>query len=177
MKQTLLANRYARAFVRASLRGGEAPEWHSGLKSFSDLLLQTPLLYTFLSNPGIPFVKKKELVEKCVGVPVIQRLIFHLVLKNRLELLSEMICRTQELLDEEEGVVRVMVRSVSPLSFEQKQELIESLKNWMGRTVLIEETTDPQLLAGIVVRVGDTILDNSLKGQLQLLEHLMCSRR
>ncbi len=177
MKQTLLANRYARAFVRVSLRGGKAPEWHSGLKNFSVLLRQTPLLYTSLSNPGIPFAKKKELVEKCADVPVIQRLVLHLVLKNRLGILSEITRRAQELLDEEEGVARAVVRSASPLSLEQKQELSESLKDWMGQTVLIEETPDPQLLAGMVIRVGDTILDNSLKNQLKILEHQLAGRQ
>lgn len=176
MKQTLLANRYARAFVRASLRGGKSQEWYSGLKNFSVLLRQTPMIDTSLSNPGIPFANKKELIEKCADVGVIQRLILHLILKNRLGVLSEIIRRSQELLDEEEGVARVRVRSASPLSFEQKQKLSESLKDWMGQTVLIEETPDPQLLAGMVVRVGDMILDGSLKGQLELLEHQLINK-
>ena len=169
MKQPLLANRYARAFVRISLSKGETPRQYLDLKDFSDLLAQTPLLAVSLTHPEIPAAKKKTLVEKLAASPLIHRLIFHLVSKNRLRMLPEIVRRAQELLDQEEGVVRARVRSASPLSFEQKQELSESLKDWMGRTVLIEETLDPQLLAGMVVRVGDTIIDNSLKGQFEIL--------
>lgn len=172
MKPTLLANRYARALVRVSLRKEGLEE----LKNFSVLLAQTPLLAVSLANPGIPFTNKKALVEKLVSAPVIQRLVLHLVSRNRLRMLPEIIRRSQELLDAEAGVARAVVRTASPLTAGQKQELAESLKGLVDRGVLIEEVPDSNLLAGMIIRIGDTIIDNSLQGQLKMLENQLAGR-
>lgn len=173
MRQTLLANRYAKAFVKA----GAPPCPYTELKDFSDLLARTPLLAASLTSPGIPFARKKLLIENLAKSPVIQRLILHLVSKNRLRMLPEIVRRSQELLDKEEGIARAVVRTALPLTFEQKQELMASLKDLIGRNVLIEETPDHELLAGMVVRVGDMVMDNSLKNQLKILEDQLAGRQ
>jgi F-type H+-transporting ATPase subunit delta len=176
MKPTLLANRYARAFVRVSLRKGEAQAWYSQLKNFTELLAKTPLLASSLSNPGIPFAKKRAVVEKLTDQTVLRNFLLHLAQRNRLRLLPEIICRGQQLLDNEAGVARASVRTASPMSAEEKLRLSESLKDFFQKPILVEDFVDPELLAGMMIRVGDTILDGSLKGQLKLLEHQLINK-
>ena len=177
MKMTLLANRYARAFVRASLRKGDAQAGHSEIKDFSELLTKTPLLLSTLSNPGIPFAKKRAIVEKLTDYPFLRNLLLHLARRNRLRLLPGIVRRTQQLLDEQAGIARADVKTASPMSPEEKTKLAELLKVLFQKPILVEETLDSDLLAGMVIRVGDTIIDNSLKGQLQSLEKQLLLER
>ena len=170
MKPTTLANRYARAVVRVALRQGESPSWYGELKNFEKQFSEIPLLCHALTNPGIPLRKKEQVLGEIVTVPVLRRVILYLIRKNQLALLGDIVQRAQQLLDEEEGVARATVRTAFALSPEQKENLAGSLRDFFQKPVLIEETIEPDLLAGMRIRVGDTILDNSLKGELEALE-------
>lgn len=170
MKSPLIAKRYARAFAQAALRKEETETFYSELKNFASFLSQIPSLSPSLVNPGIPVAKKKELLEKLIGSEILQRLILYLIKRNNLRLLPAIVHRVQELLDEHHGISRAAVHTALALSFEQKEKLTESLKDFFQRPILIEETVDSNLLAGMVIHVGDTVIDNSLKGQLAVLE-------
>lgn len=135
------------------------------------------MLRYFLTNPGIPFSKKSELLDKLITVPLLRCFLLHLIKRNYLTLLPDIIERIQRLLDQEEGVLRAEVRSASALSTEQKEKLSVSLKDFFQNPILIEASVDPELLAGMVIRVGDTVLDNSLKSQLAVLERQLLAER
>lgn len=174
MRDTILAHRYANAFVRISSDKEETSQWFGQLKNFSQRLSTTPLLWQALVHPAIPLDKKRELLEKLTQIPLIRRLVIHLTLKKRLRFLPEIVRHAQDLIDKKGGIARAFVRTASQLSLEQREGVAESLKVFFSRPILIEEKVAPELIAGMTIQVGDTILDNSLKGQLQLLEKQLC---
>jgi F-type H+-transporting ATPase subunit delta len=73
------------------------------------------------------------------------------------------------LLDEAKGITRAEVSSASPLSSEEVSGISEVLKKVAGQEVQVEVKEDPSLIGGVVAKIGDLVLDGSVKSQLQSL--------
>lgn len=170
MKPFVLIHRYAEAFVEGALAKGETKEPLSQLQGVWRLVNETPQLRTFFENPGIPLEQKERLLTQLVPSSFARRILLTLIEKNQLSFLPDLLTRAQELLDQKEGLLRAHVRSASALSKEENQTLAQSLEEFFGKPILIEEQVDHKLLAGRVIRVGDTVIDNSLASQLKKLE-------
>lgn len=87
--------------------------------------------------------------------------------------LSELVAtakRLTELSDESTGVLRAEVKSPKPLGEAYAQDLRRELEKLTGRKVVLDRSTDPSLIAGVVVRVGSHVVDGSLKGRLNEFE-------
>ena len=90
--------------------------------------------------------------------------------KNRLALGPSIAAFFREMVDEERGVVRAAVTSAVELDDERRQSLIGRLQEQTGKQVVIEERVDPGLLGGIIVRIGDRLVDGSARTRLRQLK-------
>ena len=89
--------------------------------------------------------------------------------KKRLALGGSIASFYRELLDIERGIVRVEVTSATPLDDAQRQRLLEKLASETGKQVELEMRVDPSILGGIVVRIGDRMVDGSTRQRLRSL--------
>lgn len=92
-----------------------------------------------------------------------------LVRKGRAELIPAMIEEFQELLDKQNGVVNAEVRSAVELDDAQKAQIQARLERLANKKIRLHAKVQPDLIGGITTRIGDTVIDNSVKHQLAKL--------
>ncbi len=142
------------------------------LDEIGNALASVPLLARTLSDPGLPAQEKHAIVTDVFGKTlssVSLGLLDFLIDENGAAETSAVARAYRKLLDEERGVVRARVTSAFPLSPEHADALKEGLSRNLGANVVIEHEVDPEILAGLLVRVHDTVIDASLAGKLRRL--------
>ena len=90
-----------------------------------------------------------------------------LVEKRRIHHIAQIAEAYQELLDEELGISRAKVVAAIELSPEDQQKLAEALEKVTGQKVIVEMEVDPSIIGGVVARIGDLVLDGSIRAQLE----------
>jgi F-type H+-transporting ATPase subunit delta len=130
-------------------------------------------LQMFISSPVIPARKKvsvmREIFGKSVGKVV---LTFFLLLteKRREEYLPDIIREFGVLLDKRRGIVEAKIRSALALTGGQEELLKKRLESYTAKKIRMHPALDPSLQGGLVIQIGDTVLDGSVKHQLELLK-------
>ena len=172
-----IAKRYARAFFE--IAGGEKryEEFHHELGRFSAVLKENRSLSEFLANPIFAQPDKKavleSVLEKIRVSPLTANFLKLLVDKRRIGILSDIEGCYRELMDNALKKVRVTVKTAFPLTGELSDRLQMGLEGLTGREVEMTVLEDPALLGGIVVRVGDTLYDGSIRTQLNNIRNLL----
>jgi len=170
-----LATRYAQALVDVVTRAAGATEGVAAeLASFSAAVGTSPELRSVLLSPAVALVKKKAVLAGVAARLGLSRTTLNFLYvvtdHRRLALLPEMKAAFQALLDERLGIVRADVAAAAPLAPDQQSELAARLTARTGKQVRLNTSTDPALLGGLVVRVGSTVYDGSVRGRLRALE-------
>jgi F-type H+-transporting ATPase subunit delta len=172
-----IAKRYARAFFE--IAGGEKryEEYYHELGRFSAVLKENKSLSEFLANPIFAQPDKKAVVESVLEKirvsPLTANFLKLLVDKRRIGILSDIEGCYRELMDNALKKVRVTVKTAFPLTGELSDRLQMGLEGLTGREVEMTVLEDPALLGGIVVRVGDTLYDGSIRTQLNNIRNLL----
>jgi F-type H+-transporting ATPase subunit delta len=131
-------------------------------------------LRLFIVSPVIPAKKKvsvmRELFGKAVGKEV---LTFFLLLteKRREDFIPDIIAEFGALLDKRQGVVEAKVSSALAIDARQQDLLRKRLEAYTARKIRMHLALDPSLKGGLVIQIGDTVLDGSVKHQLELLKN------
>lgn len=176
MREGKVARRYARALFNAAVRTQAVEAVNEALQQLLNTLRDHPPLQQLLLNPLIPRERKKQMVQQSIGRfthPLLASLLDVMVQKRREGLLPEVAQEFSNLRDEHLGIVRVQAATAYPLDSEQQQALIRGLERRTGRQVVLETRVDPSLIGGVVVRIGDTIIDGSVRGQLARLKQYL----
>ena len=168
--------RYAKALVDAATRpGAEAPpeQIAAQLKAFEEVCRESAGLRNILLSPAVPGARKRAVVSRLAGALGLSRLacnfLYVLIDHRRLAAMAPIREAYEALLDERTGVVRVEVEAAGELPEAQKDALQKELSLLTGRQARAKFAVDPGLLGGAVARIGSTIYDGSVKGQLQAL--------
>ena len=173
MKNVRVASRYAAALMMAAEENKSVDAIAGDMRMVGNLLEGSRELRAFVASPVIPANKKvlvmRELFGKVVGKEV---LTFFLLLteKRREDLLSDIIQQFNVLLDKRQGVVEATVRSVIAIQPEQEQLLKKRLEAYTAKIVRMRLGLDPSLKGGLVIQIGDTVLDGSVTHQLEVLK-------
>ncbi len=172
MKNKSTARRYALSLFQLASDNNCIDAVYNELSSIHDLEANSPEFSAFLQNPIIPDMQKKEamkaIFEKQVRKETMDFLLF-ICEKDRENILTEMIECFIELRNEKLGLVQAEVFSVSDLSENQIKLLTEKIKTLTGKTPTMSFKKDPSLIGGFLVRIGDTVLDGSVRRQIQRL--------
>lgn len=166
----LAAKSYARAVFELARESGELDKWRRELEKLS-ASLQEPGLQALLRSSKLPFAhKKKVLDERLKGLsPLTLNLAGLLVLRSRLGLLDSLAKEYGRLVDAHHGIEHVQVITAVPLAPSELQQVSGRLAAALGKKVVVESKVDPALLGGLVVRVGDQLIDGSVRKSLELL--------
>lgn len=177
-----VANQYAIALLDSASRPGSGlpPEaTHGQVQSFAAALKASGDLRTVMLSPAVPFTQKRKLMSRLaaeLGLHPLTRDFLLVVTRNRrLPLLAAIVQRIEALLDERHGVVRARVSSALPLDEPQRQRLEAVIARKTGKQVHCEYGSDPALIGGVAVRVGSSVLDGSVRGQLESLRRRLSS--
>ncbi|HNU85966.1 MAG: ATP synthase F1 subunit delta [Pseudomonadota bacterium] len=176
-----LAKRYARAFFDIAVEERKIEDYGRELASFSTMVLQNKDLQEFLGNPIFELKAKKSVVEELLALVKMSdrtaNFVRLLVDKQRIGMLAEVENAFKELMDKTLKKVRVSVRTAYPLSAELEQALKQRVAEMTGKEVEMTVEDDTSLIGGLVVRVGDTLYDGSIKAQLGNIRKLLGEER
>ncbi len=177
-----VANRYARALVDVTTKPGApvSPDRVTAeLSDFIAILDASAELRHALASPAVPQKSKKTLVDHLsvrLGLSGMTRNFLMVIVDHRRAgMLREMRFAFQAQLDERMGIARADVAAAQPVEDEQRAAIAERLGRLVGKQVRLNVTIDASLLGGAVARVGSTIFDGSLRGQLRALERKLAT--
>lgn len=174
-----VARKYALALFRAALRREVLDPVGADLDSIVRMLRGEPQLAKVLAAPDVPAAEKRKLAAGVLAGrvgPVALEFVDLLLDKRRFGLLEAAAARYRELLEEERGMVRARAVTAVGLTDAERAGLLDKLQRVTGKTVLMSETVDPEILGGVVVTVGVQIIDGSVRGALrELRERLLAA--
>ena len=132
----------------------------------------------FLENPKVSLREKQDLLEPhLAGInPLAQNMAFLLVQRGRVRLSSALLAEYQRYLDAHEGIEPAEVVTAIPLDEAEQQEVARRLREVVGKELRLSISVAPEILGGLVARVGGRVLDGSTRSRLRSLrENLRAS--
>jgi len=174
-----VARRYARALFEEARARGQAELIDADVATLHEAFKASRELARVFESPVIPREKKKKIIETLFAGRL-QLLTVHflelLVEKERENLLPAIVAAYRALQDEEQGIVEAHVRTAFPLDEAGARPLVEKLERLTGKKIRLQLQQDPSLIGGVVVRVGDTVYDGSVRQQLAALRERLRRR-
>jgi|YelNatPaOPRAMG01_1025707.scaffolds.fasta_scaffold12483_8 F-type H+-transporting ATPase subunit delta len=163
--------RYARAAFELALERKELESWRASLSKIADMVKDEKLL-VLLEDPRLPFAAKKTLIAERLGEinPLALNLAYLLARKKKLSILPEIVEEYQKLLDSHHGIEHVEVVTALPLDEQDKERLSTYLSKIRGHKVAIDVKVDRSIIGGIRAKIGDILIDGSLRQRLETLK-------
>lgn len=165
------AKRYARAIFELAGEQGQVEEWAQRLAVVREVLTR-PEARAVLANPSIAVQRRQEaastFLESRVG-PEGVNLARLVVGANRIGDLDGMIEEYDRLVDEAAGRIRATATAAVPLTAAENEALVSGLSRQLGREVRLDSLVDPAIIGGLVLRIGDRVIDASVATRLQQL--------
>jgi F-type H+-transporting ATPase subunit delta len=182
MPTSVVAHRYASAFADVVTAPGSGISPEAALAeicSFEDAMRSSPELSNALVTPSIPSARKKVVIGRIAEVLKLSRVsrnfLFVLVDRRRIASVPQIIRSLEQVLDERLGFARAEVISARDLTDDQRGVLAAKLERITGKRIRMQIKIDESLIGGAVARVGSTVYDGSVRGQLQSLERRMAA--
>jgi len=172
MSQRTVTRRYAAALYEEADATGTLEAIDEDVLMLRRSLASNRPLSRVFESPVIPQEKKdavlRELLDDRVeGLTL--RFLRLLVQKDRETLTKDILDQYQSLRDEQRGIVDAEATVARPLADEDREALVETLEEKTGKEVRLHVTEDPDLIGGLVVRIGDRVFDASVRSQLTAL--------
>jgi F-type H+-transporting ATPase subunit delta len=170
MRNLAIGRRYAKALLMIGTEDGRAEAYGGELDELARLIDGQQKLQQAICNPLYDSAGRKGVLRSIIAKlqlsPVMRSFLLLLFEKGRFGLLNTINDYYQKLSDEVRGVARANLISARELSAETVEKVRQSLSNMTGKDVVLEFEQDPGLIGGLVTKIGDLVLDGSIKTQL-----------
>ena len=168
-----LGKTYARALIGAAQDAGVAEQVIGQLGSLEDdYLAISPQLRAAFASPQIDEADKSRVIDRMFGEefhPILVKFLKVMAGRGRLAHVNAVRAAADDMYDEILGRVVASVKSAVPLDEELRSKISEQLGSVMQKQVRLRETVDPDLIGGMVIRVGDRVFDSSVSNRLDKL--------
>ena len=165
----VIANRYAEALFQLSEEENITKEIYSELNDVVDIVKSNKELENVLKSPLISKSEKVELIEKLFSDKInkhLKNFLKILVEKGRINSLKTIETTFKQLLNDKHNIIEGTVISAVPREEKQIKELEEKLSKKYNKNVTLENKVDESILGGVLVRLGNTQIDGSVKTRL-----------
>lgn len=177
MRALAIALKYAKGLFIAAKELNKVEEFGRELEELMQVLKGNSEVLQVFQSPVYPPDIKMEILQEVVRYykvsPELERFLALLIERRRIQYIEEIVLMYQSLLDEELGVARGEVISAISLSEEEKRGLEEALKELLKKQVILDVRVNPEIIGGVVVKIGDYIWDGSLKRQLEKFKEII----
>jgi F-type H+-transporting ATPase subunit delta len=173
MQDHSAVRKYARALFAISQAQKEVQASQLGLDELARVVRLRASLVQILSHPFISFQEKQALIHSTLGelaTPLLERFLQRLVQNHRFGLILAIAREFREEVDRHQNIQPLTVRTAYAMSDAQQKQLKEKLERWLKSKVRMEVLVDASLIGGLVIQTRDQILDQSLSGQLKILQ-------
>ncbi len=163
------AKRYAQAAFGIASDANALPQWRSELNDVATVLAESGLA-PVLADTKLPLERRLSLVDRALDVsPLAMNFAKLLVSKGRSTEARAVAEAFDRMADEREGIAHASVTTAVELSPDQLNAISARLSQSLGRQVRARAVVDPSIIGGLVVRVGDKLVDGSIRTRLKRL--------
>jgi F-type H+-transporting ATPase subunit delta len=178
---SVVAARYAKALLDVVIEPKSAVEPGAilaQLRTVEQLIESSPELRNVLLSPAVPPARKRAVVTKILETSLdaplrlakpVRNFIFVVIDHRRVAEFASIVAAYETLLDEHLGFVRADVATARPLRDSQQVSLEAEISRVAGKKAKLKYSIEPELIAGAVARIGSTVYDGSVRGQLDRL--------
>ena len=172
MAGNVSAKRYAQAVFELGLERDRLDQWAAELE-LAEGVLQDDEFKAFLKHAGVPAAEKVKAVDSVLGQaePVIRNVVNLLVARGLVDVISDLRASYVDLLDRHMGRQRVQVTSAVPLEQEELDRISRFVSKLVRKEVVVSADVDDSILGGMVVQIGDRLLDGSTASRLRALRN------
>lgn len=177
MTGNIVARRYAKAlFAVAQTQSdkGAMAQYGDDLAKLAGLLENAPELTKIFRNPIFGVEEKRgvitKILDKVAPCAMVRNFCLLLADKNRLSFLPEINASYGTLLDSAQGVLRGKLVTAVKLSDVVQKNVVDKLQRESGQKVVLDYEVDQEIIGGLMLKIGDKILDASIRAQLQILK-------
>lgn len=176
MREPTIAENYADALFSLAKKHGDPRAWGLTLLGIADAMQKDPKLRAFLASPKVDPARKGEVIGKALAGRAPQMFVRFLqaLLRNRRQMMIPEIGRQyMDMVDSAEGRVHAAVTLFAEPDDATREVVARELSRAFGKTVVPHFTVAPEILGGVVVKMGDTVLDGSVRRRLGTLRTRM----
>lgn len=174
-KRDSAPRRYAEAAFQLAERDGSIETWRRELEQAA--AESDGQLMAVLANPALPLDERLTAANRVfagLSQPV-RNLVLLLVKRHRIEQLPRVAAEFARLDDRRKGITHATATSAAPLTDIETRALTARLEQMTGGRIALTTDVDESLLGGLVVRVGDRLIDGSVRGRLERLRNQLAS--
>ncbi len=180
MNGTGVARRYAKAMLDLATRDGTVAEIGEQLQHHRALFDANPNLQATLRNPGVAVEAKTHLLtavlDRTQPGPLVRNFILLLLEKGRLHQFHLIYAHYERMSNEQLGRINAQVTTAVELDAAQYEAIEQKVAAMTQKDVRLETHVDASILGGLIVRINYTVLDGSLRGQLNRLRQELAGR-
>jgi F-type H+-transporting ATPase subunit delta len=171
------AARYAAAAFGVASESGEYDQWLGALQDFARVL-QMPSARTVFRSPAVSPADKRQAIDRLFPrlSPVVRNFLHILADRDRLTHVPQIAEAFRNLVNDKRGIITAEVTTAIPLDAELERLVAHRLGNYLQhdpQRVAIRARVDPSIIGGVVARVGDTLIDDSVRGRLERLRRTL----
>jgi F-type H+-transporting ATPase subunit delta len=169
--------RYASAAFTVASRAGDYDAWVQALAELTRVL-QMPSARTVFMSPAVPVGQKAAALDRILpnASPLIRNFLHILVDRDRLDQVPGILEALRDLINAQRGIITADVTTAVPLDAELQRLVAQRLAAHLGRDpqkVSIRSRVDPSIIGGVVARVGDQVIDDSVRGRIERLRRTL----
>ena len=179
MRDSTIARNYAEALLALARKADDLAAWGRMIDDVANAIERDDRLRRFLEAPQISAAQKNAVLSKAFedrAPRLFVRFLQRLVMNRRQMLIPEIANEYRDLVDEVEGRVHAQVTLAKPVDDEQRAAIARQLTHIAGQPVVPQVRINPNILGGIIVRVGDRVMDGSVRRRLGILRNRMIAR-
>ena len=180
MRDSTIARNYAEALLALATKAEDLEGWGRMIGEVAHAIESDPRLSRFLRAPQVSAQQKNEVLAKAFADRLPRLLVRYLqtLVRNRRQMLiPEIALEYRDLLDEASGRIHAQVTIAHEASEADQSRLGEQLSRAMQRDVVPHVVVNPAILGGIIVRVGDRVMDGSVRRRLATLRSRLAAAR
>jgi F-type H+-transporting ATPase subunit delta len=180
MRDSTIARNYAETLLVLATRAEDLRGWGRMLSDVATAMQENPTLRLFLESPKVSAAQKNEVIGKAFSdrMPrLMMRFIQSLVSHRRQMLIPEIAEEYLNLVDAAEGRIHARVTVARETDDAGRDAIARQLSRVFGKDVVPHLTVDPAIMGGVIVHVGDTVLDGSVRKRLATLKRRMLTGR
>ena len=163
---------YARSLLELANEGNETEAVANEVGSLGQILDENPLFAKFLRDPGISEEERSALIDKTFGdklQPLVGKFVRLLNRRGRLGRLPEIVAAFEFLLDEQLGKVEVDVTVAEKLGDDELERVRGKVSEALKKDAVVHQYVDKEIIGGMILRVGDKVVDASVRRQLSAM--------
>lgn len=167
----VVARTYARALFQAAKENGRIDEVREELGTLVEAIREVPELQAVIRNPELDPPKKADVLAAILkdADELLRNFVRVVAEKGRAPMLEEIAREYDALVAAEERILNVELTTAFELSDDEASSIVEQIEHASGRRVEANRTVDPDLIGGVVLKVGSLEVDSSVRGRLERL--------